>query len=41
MNLPIFQKVELDAEYLKRQSLLFDLKILWMTVLKILVRDGV
>lgn len=40
-ELPIPQKVELDAEYLRRQSMLFDLKILWMTVLKVLVRDGV
>jgi len=40
-ELPISQKVELDAEYLQRQSLLFDFKILWMTVLKVLTRDGV
>jgi O-antigen biosynthesis protein WbqP len=40
-ELPITQKVELDAEYLQRQSLRFDLKILWMTTLKVLARDGV
>ncbi|WP_343583170.1 sugar transferase [Herbaspirillum sp.] len=40
-ELPILQKVELDVEYLKRCSLLFDLKIMWMTVLKVLARDGV
>jgi O-antigen biosynthesis protein WbqP len=40
-ELPISQKVELDAEYLRRQSLIFDMKILWMTVLKVLARDGV
>jgi O-antigen biosynthesis protein WbqP len=40
-ELPIPQKVELDAEYLRRQSLLFDLKILWMTALKVIARDGV
>jgi O-antigen biosynthesis protein WbqP len=38
-ELPIPQKVQLDAEYMQRRSLLFDLKILWMTVLK--VRAGV
>lgn len=38
---PIPQKVALDAEYLRRQSLLFDMEILWMTTLKVLVRDGV
>ena len=40
-ELPIPQKVELDAEYLQRRSLLFDLRILWMTALKVLARDGV
>jgi O-antigen biosynthesis protein WbqP len=40
-ELPIPQKVALDEEYLQRQSLLFDLKILWMTALKVLARDGV
>ncbi len=40
-ELPIPQKVALDAEYLQGQSLRFDLKILWMTVLKVLARDGV
>jgi len=40
-ELPIPQKVDLDAEYLQRQSLLFDLRILWMTALKVLARDGV
>jgi O-antigen biosynthesis protein WbqP len=40
-ELPIPQKVKLDLWYMQRQSLLFDLKILWMTVLKVLTRDGV
>lgn len=40
-ELPIHQKVQLDAEYLQRRSLLFDLKILWMTVLKVSLRDDV
>ena len=40
-ELPIPQKVELDAEYLRRRSFLFDLKILWMTVLKVVAKDGV
>jgi O-antigen biosynthesis protein WbqP len=40
-ELPIPQKVALDEEYLRRSSLLFDLRILWMTVLKVLRRDGV
>lgn len=40
-ELPIPHKVALDAEYLRKQSLLFDLKILWMTALKVIARDGV
>jgi O-antigen biosynthesis protein WbqP len=40
-ELPIPLKVQLDAEYLQRRSLLFDLKIIWMTALKVVARDGV
>ncbi|MBK5913169.1 sugar transferase [Rhodocyclus purpureus] len=40
-ELPIPQKVQFDAEYLQRRSLLFDLKILWMTAVKVLAKDGV
>jgi O-antigen biosynthesis protein WbqP len=40
-ELDIPQKVQLDTEYLQRRSLLFDLKILWMTALKVLARNGV
>ena len=40
-ELPIPQKVQLDAEYLQRRSLFFDVQILWMTALKVLARDGV
>lgn len=40
-ELPIPQKVALDVEYLKNQSLWFDLKILVRTALKVLRRDNV
>jgi O-antigen biosynthesis protein WbqP len=40
-ELPIPQKVQLDVEYLQQRSTLFDLKILWMTAMKVLARDGV
>ncbi len=40
-ELPIPQKVDLDAEYMERRSLLFDLKILWMTALKVRAGAGV
>jgi len=40
-ELPIPDKVKLDAEYLHQQSLSFDIRILWMTFLKVLNRDGI
>lgn len=40
-ELPIQQKVELDAYYLHGCSFGLDLKILWMTALKVLARDGI
>jgi O-antigen biosynthesis protein WbqP len=40
-ELPIPQKVALDAEYIQKQSLAFDLRILFMTLAKVLRRDGV
>ena len=40
-ELSIPQKVVLDAEYLMHQSFWFDLKILWMTFLKVVQRDDV
>ena len=40
-DLPILEKVALDVEYLHRRSFWFDLKILWLTCLKVMKRDGV
>ena len=40
-ELPIPQKVALDAEYLQRQGFWFDIKVLWLTFLKVVQRDGV
>jgi O-antigen biosynthesis protein WbqP len=40
-ELPIPAKVKLDVEYMQNQSLLLDFKILFLTVLKVLHRDGV
>jgi O-antigen biosynthesis protein WbqP len=40
-ELPIPQKVALDAEYLQRQSFWFDLKIIWLTALKVIRSEGV
>jgi len=40
-ELSIPDKVALDVEYLNRQSFWFDIKILWITFLKIMKRDGV
>ena len=40
-ELPIPDKVNLDAAYLQRQSLWFDIFIMWLTLVKVLRRDGV
>ncbi|OIR23724.1 sugar transferase [Bathymodiolus thermophilus thioautotrophic gill symbiont] len=40
-ELSILDKVKLDVEYLDRRSFLFDVRILWMTSLKVVKRDGV
>jgi O-antigen biosynthesis protein WbqP len=40
-ELPIPEKVKLDVEYLQRRSLWFDIRILWLTFVKVLRRDGV
>jgi O-antigen biosynthesis protein WbqP len=40
-ELPIPAKVTLDVDYLQRQSLWFDIRILWLTFVKVLCRDGV
>jgi len=40
-ELPIPQKVALDAEYRDRRSLGMDLRILWLTAVKVLRREGV
>jgi len=40
-DLTIQEKVALDLEYLNNQSLLFDIKVLWLTVIKIIKNDDV
>ncbi len=40
-ELPIPEKVKLDVEYLHRRSLWFDIRILWLTFVKVLHREGV
>ena len=40
-ELSIADKVKLDAEYLEKRSVGFDLWILWLTLLRVLRRDGV
>lgn len=40
-ELPIPDKVQLDVVYLQQQSLWFDVRILWLTLVKVLRRDGV
>lgn len=40
-ELPIPDKVKLDVEYKQRQSMAFDVYIIWLTALKVIKRDGV
>lgn len=40
-ELPIPEKVKLDAEYLARRSFWFDIRILWLTFVKVIRREGV
>lgn len=40
-DLPIPVKVQFDYEYLQRQSLSFDIKIIWLTFLRVIRSDGV
>lgn len=40
-ELPIPEKVRLDMEYMQNKSFLLDMRILWMTFVKVLRRDGV
>jgi O-antigen biosynthesis protein WbqP len=40
-NLSIYEKVALDLEYMKKQSVLLDLKILFKTLIKVVKSDGV
>ncbi len=40
-NLSIPEKVMLEEEYMNNKSFLFDLKILWLTFLKVIVAKGI
>ena len=40
-KLSIETKVSFDAEYLKRKSFVFDLYIIWLTLLKIIKKDEI
>ena len=40
-EIALTDKVRLDTEYLQRQSFVFDLHILWLTVVKVVRREGV
>jgi O-antigen biosynthesis protein WbqP len=40
-NLTMEEKVELDIEYLERQSFVFDIKILWITLQRVVLGHGV
>lgn len=40
-EIPIIEKVKLDRMYLEKQNLFLDIKILWLTVFKVIKSEGV
>ena len=40
-EIPVSEKVKLDIEYLRRKSFWFDIKILCLTAIKVIRRDGI
>jgi O-antigen biosynthesis protein WbqP len=40
-NLSIEEKVQYDEEYLRRASLVFDMYIIGLTILKVIKKDGI
>ncbi len=40
-ELPIAAKVRLDADYVQRRSLVLDIKIILLTILRVVRRDGI
>ena len=40
-ELSILDKVTLDVEYMNQKSFWFDIKVLWMTFLKVIKKDGI
>ncbi|MDQ6988270.1 MAG: sugar transferase [Mariprofundaceae bacterium] len=40
-ELPIPRKVGLDVEYMHRKSFFFDMYILWLTLIRVIRKDGV
>ena len=40
-NLSVVEKIKFDEEYMKKRTFLFDLKILYLTFIKIIRREGI
>tara|TARA_X000000368_G_scaffold390475_1_gene353715 strand:- start:4562 stop:5122 length:561 start_codon:yes stop_codon:yes gene_type:complete len=40
-ELSILEKVEYDEEYFRKSSLGFDIYIIWLTIIKVIKRDGI
>ena len=40
-NLSIEEKVQYDEEYLRRASMSFDIYIIWLTIIKVIKKDGI
>jgi O-antigen biosynthesis protein WbqP len=40
-KISIIDKVRLDEEYMVKKSFLFDLKIIWLTLIKIMIKKDI
>jgi O-antigen biosynthesis protein WbqP len=40
-ELSIEEKVQYDEEYLRRASMSFDIYIIWLTIIKVIKKDGI
>ena len=40
-TLPVAEKVRMDLEYLERRSFCFDMRVMWLTLVKVVQREGI
>jgi O-antigen biosynthesis protein WbqP len=40
-ELSVVEKLKFDVEYLERRTLMFDVRIIWITILKVFIKEGI